>query len=138
MAGRTSEPIEVGIVIPCHGGRVWVRLRRENGALDGCWEFPGGKVRPGESPRAAAAREFTEEAGVAIEAEHLTPHGVVDHSYPDRRLRLHFFRVEIPSPDLLPPEGRWVDPSELRTWRYPAANRQVIEELEAGSRRRPE
>jgi 8-oxo-dGTP diphosphatase len=135
MSRHPTEPTKVAIVIPCHRGRVWVRLRRESGVLDGCWEFPGGKVRGGESPREAAAREFAEEAGFPVPVEELSQRRVVVHTYPDRLVRLHFFTLEMPSPGLMPEEGRWVEPATLKTWRLPAANRQVIEELEAESRR---
>lgn len=136
MSQHPTAPIEVAVVIPCHRGRVWVRLRRENGVLDGCWEFPGGKIREGESPREAAAREFAEEAGFPVPGEELVQRREVVHTYPDRIVRLHFFTLEMPSPGLMPEEGRWVEPATLKSWRHPDANRQVIEELEAVSRRR--
>jgi 8-oxo-dGTP diphosphatase len=72
-------------------GRVLIaqRLPGRHGA--GCWEFPGGKLGPGEAPRAALARELDEELGIRVEAAELLL--CLDHDYPDRRVHLEFWQV---------------------------------------------
>lgn len=56
-------------------GTVLMQRRRAGGAHGGLWEFPGGKVEPGETPEAAAVREIEEELGAVIALEHLEPVG---------------------------------------------------------------
>ncbi len=57
----------------------------------GYWEFPGGKIEPGEQPRAALARELHEELGIVVDVA--TPWITFVHDYPEKSVRLHFFRV---------------------------------------------
>lgn len=80
----------------------------------GRWEFPGGKIEPGESPEAAVCRELHEELGVAVEA--LRPIDVFRHDYPDRSVEISLWLV----PDFAgEPRGldgqalRWVAAAEL-------------------------
>ncbi len=75
----------------------------------GWWEFPGGKVEPGESPRHALERELKEELGIAVRRAH--PWIVRDYDYAHARVRLHFFRVADWAGDLYAHEGQglaWV------------------------------
>ena len=65
-------------------GRVLLAQRPEGKSLAGMWEFPGGKLEPGESPEAALARELDEELGIVAEA--LAPFTFVSFAYPDFHL----------------------------------------------------
>lgn len=79
------------------GGRVLLAERADDAAFAGLWEFPGGKLDPGERPEDALVRELREELGIKISRyRHLLS---LDHDYPDRAVRLHFYLVE-----------RWRDP----------------------------
>jgi 8-oxo-dGTP diphosphatase len=120
---RSRTPIAV--VIPVRNRRFWVQLRRESGSLDKCWEFPGGKVQPDESPRVAACREMAEETGILTIATALEPVVTVDHDYSDRCVRIHFFKLE-QDLDLKSVAGRWVTPEELLGLPIPDANRAAI------------
>jgi 8-oxo-dGTP diphosphatase len=75
-------------------GSSYLLTRRPEGShLGGYWEFPGGKLEPGESPSDALARELREEIGVEIAAPHeLT---VLRHSYPERTVELTFLETAI-------------------------------------------
>jgi mutator protein MutT len=103
--------------------------RHERAHLGGLWEFPGGKCEPGETHEACLARELVEELGVTAEvgAEVL----VTEHAYPDRTVRLHFRRCELggePVPQL-GQKMMWASRDELRTLRFPEADRALIEML---------
>lgn len=110
-------------------GRFLVTRRLEGTHLPGYWEFPGGKCDPGETHEVCLARELREELGLdaRIGDEILA----IEHAYPERTVRLHFYRCEIagePRP-LLNQEMRWVSRDEMRTLPFPEADRKLIELL---------
>lgn len=72
-------------------GRVLLAERPHGKPWAGYWEFPGGKIEAGEAPVAALARELHEELGIEIDAA--TPWITFVHAYPEKSVRLHFFRV---------------------------------------------
>jgi 8-oxo-dGTP diphosphatase len=72
-------------------GRVLIAQRTWRAHLAGAWEFPGGKLRPGESPPLALSRELREELG--IEVEQAVELVTLTHDYPDRTVLLEFLRV---------------------------------------------
>lgn len=97
------------------GGEVLVARRKEEGERAGLWEFPGGKVEPGEGERAALARELREELGVRVQVGEL--YARVEHIYPDLQVELALYRarlheLEDPRP-LTAQELRWVPRREL-------------------------
>ena len=69
------------------------------GYLSNKFEFPGGKVEPGETPYEALVREFKEELKVDISGCNIQPLCTVDHTYPDFSVRLHAFIVDVESFD---------------------------------------
>jgi len=104
--------------------------RRQTGVhLEGYWEFPGGKCDAGEPLAACLARELREELDVAatIGDEIFT----TTHSYPERRVELHFFRCAIdgePWP-VLGQEIRWVARADLASLQFPPADAELIVKL---------
>ena len=97
------------------GGKVLVSLRRPKGERASLWEFPGGKVEPGEGERAALARELREELGVR--AQIFEEYARVDHIYPDLQVELALYRCKLhegqePQP-LACEEVRWIARREL-------------------------
>lgn len=72
-------------------GRVLIAQRPEDKAMAGLWEFPGGKVEPGESPEAALIRELQEELGIDTWASCLAPLSFASHAYDDFHLLMPVF-----------------------------------------------
>lgn len=119
-----TKPLEVvaGVIVDQRG--VLVALRRAGTHLGGLWEFPGGKVRPGEGVADALRRELREELGVQAEVGRLL--GVIRHAYPDAgsvRLHFHVCRIAAGQPrPLAASELRWVRPSGLKDLNWPSAD----------------
>jgi 8-oxo-dGTP diphosphatase len=105
----------------------WLMARRLAGThLEGLWEFPGGKVDPGETLEACLVRELDEELGVAARVG--TLRWSTTHDYPDKRVELHFYDCAIegePRP-LLGQELRWVSASELASLPLPEADAGLV------------
>jgi 8-oxo-dGTP diphosphatase len=110
-------------------GRFLVTRRPRGVHLEGMWEFPGGKSEPGETRAACVARELREELGVdVLVGDELL---VTTHTYPDRRVELHFLRCE-PSGEPAPQLGQemqWVSRAELRHLTFPDGDAELIRML---------
>jgi 8-oxo-dGTP diphosphatase len=114
-------------------GRVLVQ-RRSGGAMAGLWEFPGGKIEPGETPASALIRELAEELAIGVDEACLAPAAFASEPLGERHLvlLLHVCRKwrGIPHP-IAASELRWVRPVELHTLAMPPADRPLIGLLEA-------
>ena len=111
-------------------GRILIDRRPPDGLLGGLWEFPGGKVEPGETLEAALRREVREEVGLTIRIDEAIDE--VEHAYSHFRITLHVFACESPAGRARPlacDAVRWVWPSQLDRYAFPAANRRVIRGL---------
>ena len=73
--GPKLPVLVVAVALVAGDGRVCLQRRPEGKAHGGLWEFPGGKVEPGESPQAAIVREIAEELGIALDGDALNPCG---------------------------------------------------------------
>lgn len=125
-----SDDIQnIAVAVVLCGNRVLVGRREAGSHLAGMLEFPGGKVRAGERPEAAALRELREETGLDAVLESCLL--VQEYAYGERRLRLHFFlcrREEYPPPPARPP-FRWEETAGLAADRFPAANAAILARL---------
>ena len=122
-----------GILIDA-GGRVLVAERIGGGAFHGMWEFPGGKIQPGETAEAALARELAEEIGV--EGAELSSFMSLEHEYPDRHVTIEFFVVRGWRNEPRGLEGqalRWLDVHELDAIGLLPADAPVVAALKRGS-----
>ncbi len=111
-------------------GRILLARRTEGRDLAGCWEFPGGKREPGESPEDALVRELHEELG--IEARVGDPVISVPQQYPDKRLCLDVRHVANWTGTPRGHEGQalaWVAPDKLMRYDMPPADRPVVAAL---------
>jgi mutator protein MutT len=112
------------------GGLLLITQRHSHSHLGDLWEFPGGKVEAGETLREALGREIREELGVTIDVheEFL----VVEHHYPGRAVRLHFFNCSIVAGEpqkLAVADLRWIKPTDLSSFAFPEADAELIQHL---------
>jgi len=112
--------------------RVLIAQRPVGKAMAGLWEFPGGKVEPGETPEAALIRELEEELGVTTQTACLAPVSFASHSYEKFHLLMPLYVCRkwqgIPAPK----EHialKWVRPQGLRDYAMPPADAPLIAAL---------
>ena len=121
--------VEVVAAVVERDWRYLITRRLEGTHLAGLWEFPGGKILPGEKPEDALRRELQEELGVEAEVGELIE--TVDWTYPEKSVRLLFFRCALrgePRPQERQ-EMLWVEAGELSKYRFPAADLRLVERL---------
>ncbi|MBE9115386.1 A/G-specific adenine glycosylase [Lusitaniella coriacea LEGE 07157] len=131
-----SSPLphkQIGVaVIRNTQGQILIDRRLEEGLLGGLWEFPGGKIEPGETVQACIKREIKEELGIEIEVgEHLIS---LDHAYTHFRITLHvhYCRHLAGEPQTIEcQEVRWVTLEEIDRYPFPKANTKIIAALRA-------
>lgn len=110
-------------------GRVLLAQRPPGKSLAGLWEFPGGKVEPGETPEAALIRELHEELGIDTWASCLAPLTFASHSYDDFHLLMPLFACRKWQGIVQGREGQalaWVRPNALRDYPMPPADLPLI------------
>jgi 8-oxo-dGTP diphosphatase len=113
-------------------GRVLIAQRPEGKSMAGLWEFPGGKVEPGETPEDALIRELREELGIVIKPACLAPLTFASHAYEKFHLLMPLFVCRRFDGA---PQGRegqalkWVRPRDLRDWPMPPADAPLIPAL---------
>lgn len=110
-------------------GRVLLAQRPEGKSMAGLWEFPGGKVEPGESPEAALIRELREELGIDTKSSCLAPLTFASHAYPGFHLLMPLFvcRRWWGTPQAR--EGqvlKWATPAQLRDYPMPPADLPLV------------
>lgn len=131
MSDKQLPVVDVAVaVVQRSDGRVLLAERPLHKVSGGYWEFPGGKFNAGENPAQALARELHEEIGVELDVAHrwLT----YQHTYPDKVVRLHFFRVTAWHGTPRGNEGQrvsWEDPYAPRVSPLLPANDNVLRAL---------
>ena len=110
-------------------GRVLLTRRPEGKSLAGLWEFPGGKLRPGEAPEEALIRELREELGIDVASNCLAPFAFASHRYPKFHLLMPLFLCRRWSGRAEGREGQalaWVRPEKLADYPMPPADKPLI------------
>ena len=114
-------------------GRVLLQQRAEGRQMAGLWEFPGGKVEPGERPEEALVRELREELGIDVASDALAPAAFASAELGDRHLLLLLYicRSWTGEPEALDAAMlQWVRPVEMRALPMPPADKPLIPALE--------
>jgi mutator protein MutT len=112
-------------------GTLLLTQRRAGDHLGGLWEFPGGKIEENETPQECLKRELKEELGIDVEVGELL--NEVFHCYPEKTVHLLFYKCRWidHEPQILQCQGfKWVRQNELKQYEFPAADAQLISELE--------
>ena len=110
-------------------GRVLIARRPEGKAMAGLWEFPGGKVAPGETPEEALIRELDEELGIDVTENCLAPFTFASHRYDRFHLLMPLYVCRVWQGSVRPREGqalKWVRPARLGDYPMPPADRPLV------------
>jgi 8-oxo-dGTP diphosphatase len=113
-------------------GRVLIAQRPEGKQLAGLWEFPGGKVEPGERPEETLIRELDEELGIAVSEACLAPLTFASHAYESFHLLMPLYACRRWDGFVQPREGqalKWARPRDLGAYRMPPADEPLIPAL---------
>jgi len=113
----------IGLIDP--DGRVLLARRPEGKPMAGLWEFPGGKVHPGETPEVALIREVREELGIDVTEACLAPFAFASHGYEAFHLLMPLFLCRRWQGSVTPMEGQalaWVRPQKLADYAMPPAD----------------
>ena len=124
-----KEPIDVVAGVIFSGDRLLLHRRKKGDALEGTWEFPGGKVEEGETQEGALRREILEETGLEIEVEEKL--GEVVHEYPHIHIRLIAYKAQAENRKMESREGtcRWVHPQEVEHYLLSPADSRLWQEI---------
>jgi 8-oxo-dGTP diphosphatase len=128
LSGARLVLVAAGALIDADG-RVLLTQRPEGKSMAGLWEFPGGKVEPGETPEAALIREMREELGIVIPPKCLAPLTFASHAYETFHLLMPLFICRNWEGDVEPREGQelaWARAQDLRRYPMPPADEPLI------------
>ena len=128
--------IKLTLVVACAlidtDNRVLIAQRPEGKAMAGLWEFPGGKIEPGERPEATLIRELHEELGITVKEACLAPLTFASHAYEAFHLLMPLYICRRWEGDVIAREGQklaWVRVNRLRDYTMPPADIPLIPHL---------
>src|SRR5437588_11596581 len=138
-AATAADPVDPIVLVAAVAlidpdGRVLLAQRPEGKHLAGLWEFPGGKVHPGETPEAALIRELDEELGIDVVASCLAPFTFASHAYPEFHLLMPLYVCRKWSEIVTSREGQrlaWVRPARLTEYPMPLEVKPLVPLLRA-------
>lgn len=121
---------EAAIAIVIRDCKVLICQRPADKSFSGYWEFPGGKREPHETMEQCLIRELREELGIQVRP--IRAFAPITHDYPAGRVILHPYLCEHEAGQLQLldcQDARWIEPADLRRYRFPPANESLIEEI---------
>ena len=127
--GAKPLVLVVAVALVDADGRVLLARRPPGKAMEGLWEFPGGKLATGETPEQALIRELREELGIDTEQSCLAPLAFASHGYDDFHLLMPLYVCRVWNGTVVPKEGqelRWVRPVRLGDFPMPPADAPLI------------
>jgi 8-oxo-dGTP diphosphatase len=128
-AAETRIVLVSAVALVDADGRVLLAQRPQGKPMAGLWEFPGGKVDPGETPETALIRELAEELGIDVAASCLAPFTFASHSYPDFHLLMPLYVCRKWSGIPVAREGQrfaWARPARLGDYPMPPADEPLV------------
>lgn len=132
FAGERRVVLVAAVALIDVDGRVLIAQRPQGKPMAGLWEFPGGKIGPGETPEAALVRELKEELGIDTRESCLAPIAFASHGYEDFHLLMPLFVCRkwrgIPQP-LEGQTLKWARVNELKDYPMPPADVPLVAQL---------
>jgi len=128
-SGDKPIVLVAAVVLIDADGRVLLAERPAGKPHAGLWEFPGGKVQPGETPEAALIRELDEELGINVVESCLAPFTFASHGYADFHLLMPLYVCRKWSGIVTAREGqrlKWVRPAQLSEYPMPPADKPLV------------
>lgn len=126
--------VEVTAAIICKDGKFLICQRPKGKNCELLWEFPGGKIEPGETGEQCIVREIQEELGVTLRVlRKLTD---VVYKYPDRTVHLHFYITEIESGELVRKEHNaftWITEVDIPNYQFCPADAKMLSHTDLSS-----
>ena len=120
--------VAVAVITDVKKKRVLLTRRAKEGTFGGLWEFPGGKLKAGETPVCALIREIKEEVGLTVKKHHFL--GKIPHNYPEYSVTLWVYLVASFSGEPTCQESQsgmcWADIAALDQFEFPEANKKII------------
>jgi A/G-specific adenine glycosylase len=124
---KTIKEIKAVIAILGKGGRYFIQQRPPRGLLAGLWEFPGGKIKPGEDAVSALRRELKEELGAdLVSARHFMD---VTHCYTKFRVKLKVLTCRCSRHPVADPTHRWVTKKDFVRFPMPSGSARIVDRL---------
>jgi len=128
-ADRPRITLVAAVALIDQDGRVLLAERPAGKHLAGTWEFPGGKVQPGETPEGALIRELQEELGIDVDAACLAPFTFASHDYETFHLLMPLYLCRKWKGIVTPREGqrlKWVRPAQFADYPMPPADKPLV------------
>ncbi|MGW8286874.1 MAG: A/G-specific adenine glycosylase [Desulfobulbales bacterium] len=128
----TTIFIEMATGILQRDGKIFIQKRKKHGVWANLWEFPGGRLEPGETPEMALVREYLEETELSV--GNLSKIITVQHSYTIYRVTLHCYLCSLMNGSFEPvlhgaQKYLWITPDQLSDFAFPAGHRKLIQHL---------